>query len=534
MYKLLIVDDEPIIADSLQLLFNSIETLSLEVFAVYNAYDAIDVLKEKQIDIVLTDIQMPGMNGIELHKKISQEWKQCKTVFLTGFNDFSYAQQILRNGGSVDYVLKNEDDDVIVEAVLKAINIKNQENQERERTLQNEEIANRALPILQREFIHHLIHHPNAKVEQSKLQELEVPFYVDRPFFIALGRISTDRNQEVEINKLNDCIKIKLEDSYQMLHFNYHTNKNMFLFQPESWKGDDDASAQTNAHINRLVKILEKFAFSFYLYVEPITWERLHHCFYDLNMKLFHSNENDRVTLIEREDSSEWANTNKSKDEYIIQLQTDLEVGNKKHFFELSNRIFEEWKEQGNQKVCEYIIALTNIFVQYLNKYDLYHVVQLNLVDILYHSNPVNSSIQGANFFLSENIEKLFNEHIHNPEDSSTLVIAKLHLYITEHLNEDLSLQTLAEHIAHSPTYLSKLYKRKTGKSLSQYITEQRMNQSKTLLIKTNKKIYEIAAEIGYEQQYFIRYFKKMYGITPQQYREKVGYNLIVNQADHN
>jgi two-component system, response regulator YesN len=419
MYKLLIVDDEPIIADSLQLLFNGIQTLPLEVFAVYNAYEAIDVLNKEQIDIVLTDIQMPGMNGIELHKKICQEWKQCKTVFLTGFNDFSYAQQILRNGGSVDYVLKNEDDDVIVEAIQKAINLKEQENQEKERKKQNEEKVNRALPILQREFLNHLINHPNKEVEQSKLQELEVPFYVGRPFFIALGRINTDGNQEVDINKLNDCIKIKLEDSYQMFHFNYQNSKSMYLFQPKAWKDDFDASAQMNSYTEQLMKILEKFTLSFYLYAETITWESIHNCLYELNMKLFDSPVNDRVTLVKK-------------------------------------------------------------------------------------------------------------------EDASALVIAKLHLYISEHLNEDLSLQTLAEYIAHSPTYLSKLYKRKTGKSLSQYITEQRMNQGKSILINTNKKIYEIAAEIGYEQQYFIRYFKKMYGITPQQYREKAAYNLIVNQAAHN
>jgi two-component system, response regulator YesN len=419
MYKLLIVDDEPIIADSLQLLFNGIQTLTLEVFAVYNAYEAIDVLNKEQIDIVLTDIQMPGMNGIELHKKICQEWKQCKTVFLTGFNDFSYAQQILRNGGSVDYVLKNEDDDVIVEAIQKAINLKEQENQEKERKKQNEEKVNRALPILQREFFNQLINHPNKEVEQSKLQELEVPFYVGRPFFIALGIINTDGNQGVDINKLNECIKIKLEDSYHMCHFNYQNSKSMYLFQPKAWKDDFDASAQMNSYTEQLMKILEKFTLSFYLYAEPITWESIHNCLYEINMKLFNSSVNDRVTLVKK-------------------------------------------------------------------------------------------------------------------EDASTLVIAKLHLYISERLNEDLSLQTLAEYIAHSPTYLSKLYKRKTGKSLSQYITEQRMNLGKNLLINTNKKIYEIAAEIGYEQQYFIRYFKKMYGITPQQYREKAGYNLIVNQVAHN
>jgi two-component system, response regulator YesN len=420
MYKLLIVDDEPIIADSLQLLFNGIQTLPLKVFAVYNAYEAIDVLKKEQIDIVLTDIQMPGMNGIELHKKICQEWKQCKTVFLTGFNDFSYAQQILRNGGSIDYVLKNEDDDVIVEAIQKAINLKEQENQEKERKKQNEEKVNRALPILQREFFNQLINHPNKEVEQSKLQELEVPFYVGRPFFIALGIINTDGNQGVDINKLNECIKIKLEDedSYHMCHFSYQNSKSMYLFQPKAWKDNFDASTQMNSYTEQLMKILEKFTLSFYLYAEPITWGIIHNCLYEINMKLFNSSVNDRVTLVKK-------------------------------------------------------------------------------------------------------------------EDVSTLVIAKLHLYISEHLNEDLSLQTLAEYIAHSPTYLSKLYKRKTGKSLSLYITEQRMNQGKTLLINTNKKIYEIAAEIGYEQQYFIRYFKKMYGITPQQYREKAGYNLIVNQAAH-
>lgn len=82
----------------------------------------------------------------------------------------------------------------------------------------------------------------------------------------------------------------------------------------------------------------------------------------------------------------------------------------------------------------------------------------------------------------------------------------------------------LAELVHHSPTYLSRTYRRLTGATLFEYIADRRMNEAKRLLADGKLKIHEIAAAVGYESApHFTRFFKKQFGLTPQEYRDRGG-----------
>lgn len=100
-------------------------------------------------------------------------------------------------------------------------------------------------------------------------------------------------------------------------------------------------------------------------------------------------------------------------------------------------------------------------------------------------------------------------------------MIAKVHDYIHQFLHEELSLTKLAELVYLSPPYFSRLYKQMTGQGLLSYINKTRINKAKLLLKTTDRKIHEIASEIGLESApYFTRLFRKRTGFTPQEYRD--------------
>lgn len=118
--KLLIVDDEFIVTDTLVSEYNWKAMGVSEVYAAYNGEDAWNILKNDEIDIMLCDIEMPFMNGIALQKKIVENVLKTVTIFLTCRSDFSYAQQALRIG-VYDYILKPASQEEIASTIKRLV-----------------------------------------------------------------------------------------------------------------------------------------------------------------------------------------------------------------------------------------------------------------------------------------------------------------------------------------------------------------------------------------------------------------------------
>jgi len=126
---------------------------------------------------------------------------------------------------------------------------------------------------------------------------------------------------------------------------------------------------------------------------------------------------------------------------------------------------------------------------------------------------------------LIDSIKKLTSsENAAGEHDENLMERVTTHVeaYIMEHLAEDLSLQNLSDAVYYNPNYLARLFKKHTGKSLTDFILSARINKAKELLQETRLKIYEIASQVGFENTiYFNRVFKKKAGLTPTMYRRK-------------
>ena len=120
MYRLLLVDDEPDIVEGLYNAFYNYEGLELDIFKAYSAYEALDILNSERIDIVLSDISMPGMNGLEMMRQVKSRWPHCQVIFLSGYTEFDYIYQA-NQLEAVSYILKTEGYDVVKENLHKAV-----------------------------------------------------------------------------------------------------------------------------------------------------------------------------------------------------------------------------------------------------------------------------------------------------------------------------------------------------------------------------------------------------------------------------
>lgn len=118
VFRVLLVDDEACVTDELSLLLGA--RTDLDLYTSSSALNALAVLKRTRIDLMITDIRMPGMSGLELLCRVRQEQRDCRVVFLTGHADFDYVFEAMRNGAS-SYILKTESDQELNAQIDKAL-----------------------------------------------------------------------------------------------------------------------------------------------------------------------------------------------------------------------------------------------------------------------------------------------------------------------------------------------------------------------------------------------------------------------------
>jgi two-component system response regulator YesN len=119
MHRILVVDNEVHVVDYLVNMFTTTEAIELDIYKAYSAKAALKILSETDIDIIMTDYQMPGMSGLDLLQNVNANWVGKRVIFLSGYSEFDYIYQAAAKG-AIRYILKTEDDDVIIQAVVDA------------------------------------------------------------------------------------------------------------------------------------------------------------------------------------------------------------------------------------------------------------------------------------------------------------------------------------------------------------------------------------------------------------------------------
>ena len=190
MYRVLVVDDEEIITDSLVRLLQRAIGDTLDVYPAYSGFQALDLLGRAGFDIVITDIQMPRLSGVELLKRIQRLYPACRVIFLSGHDDFEYAYQALQYHAA-RYVLKNEEDDVLLEAVRECIRDIDREAHREELIASARQQLAQSMPVLRREYLGELLAEPlphRARLE-ADFRRLGVTLALDEPLFLLAARL---------------------------------------------------------------------------------------------------------------------------------------------------------------------------------------------------------------------------------------------------------------------------------------------------------------------------------------------------------
>lgn len=546
MIRLLIVDDEPVIVNSMYQLFREAVHLDMELYRAYTVYDALDFLQQYRIDLVLSDIRMPGLTGIELQQIILDKWPMCKIIFLTGYDDFEYAKQAIRNGGVMDYLLKHEDDDIILKSVEKAVSAIEKQALSDRYALQSRTKLQVALSAAQKSALFDLIYgiQPSPDILAKRFKELEMPLHVEGQVYLIIGRIDnwdqghSDQDRELLAYAVQNVVDEYLGAAASCVSVAFSRYKFLWLLQPANsdaghWKLLGARVQSMLEDAQSVCRSRLKVSVSFAISNGPVDWTGVGAQFNYLHLLLGHGYDGQHQLLIQEsmmlkgldmdiDANRRYYSSSKQLRKQLGQLEVYLESGQAAPFMSLYREVMNrETSAYSQTDLLELFYSISLSLLSYSNRTGLLQLLSSKIDLGKMTQYDAHETWEDVVAYFQHFALLLFDNRESSPEAGMQRTIHNIQQYIQSHLDQELTLTSLAEYVNHSPAYLSRLYKKETGETLFNYITECRMAQAKKLLAETAVKIHKIAAAVGYESPpQFTRSFKKWFQVTPQEYRD--------------
>jgi two-component system response regulator YesN len=528
MYRLLIVDDEAIIADGLYEVFSRFD-IEFDLCRAYSGFEALEHMKRSRVDIVLTDIRMPGMDGIQLMEQIRSNWPHSKIIFLTGYNDFDYVYKAIQSPG-VSYILKTEGYHKVKDRVREAVEQLDNELFMKDVVKQSQERLMTLETLLQGEYLRHVMRGSRVIDDlKGDFEKLHIPLDPTKSIVVALGVLNTPVNRDSYVDRQEAALTVKLladtflQDKLKFISVLDRYHDVLWLIQ-----SDEDIR-----YVEGIFELIEQactnsleITLAFTLARNSIPWSSLSTA-YDNLRQLQTVRVGDGTHMVHTVLLEETMDTisasepllRRSAIEHAEMLAIHLESGRKEEFVQMFEEIVETIGDDhvanpSYAMECYYLFAI--VLLSHIYRYHLSDKVNIKRL-MSFNDHP---SWSEGYTFLKQSAEVLFAHKQTGEKNRAAQAVELICTHIEDHLNEDLSLVRLAELIYFNPSYLSRLFKQECGVNLSEYIEERRIKKAKELLKIHELKISEVGARVGYEApQSFTRFFKKMTGLTPQEYR---------------
>lgn len=543
MFELLIVDDEKFVVDNLSTTFPWEQLGIQKVHTAYSGSEALNLIQYHNIHIVITDIRMPGMTGIELINHIQELSSKTKCILLSGYSEFEYAQKAVSSQVEA-YLLKPVKENELISTVEQAITQIKSEWQEvisHQRTLYT---LSEHLPLLRSSLLDELLQGKALPVSvlSKKLEMLNLDAKMNQPFammFIRMEQGFEQYNEEYR-SLLEYSISNICEEIFGRLFALWH-NKDIhgnliFVITPR--ESDDPLSELNDAH-NR--KILEKHSLQLQESVQQYLKGTISvlisewgifpndlYAFYQKSISVIRNHPEgangifiSSITVNRCEDFQPLRTIQEPP--ALLHL---LEAGRWDDAEQKYRGIIEELR--GKKKfIHEYMIEIA-----YMVSYSISHAVHKqgwsieNFTKDGVLMNDKHEALRSIDSLFAWGlhlIHQLKENTIDEVQGSQRTIIQQINEFVQLHLENDVSLQTIADHVYLHPAYVSKIYKMGTGEGLSEYIYRLRMERAAHMLSETKEKIHEISKKTGYQNpSHFSRVFKKYFNMTPDDYRCKV------------
>ena len=521
MYKVLLADDEILDLEGMKR-FIPWESLGMSVVdSVNNGFAACEVLETQHIDILVTDIRMPNMTGLELAQKALAAQENIRIIFVSGYQDFGYVKQAIALN-AISYVLKPMDDKELVDALNKV-----RRELDRNKEQQQTELAyQKMMPIVKNQYLLQLL---EKSYDAVPLDVLNKEFHLDEMAWPAQVALLELDDVSWQLNHIDDAEKANMTDAF-FSRLQIHLAKQNIH---HVCKVTDQRTAMLlNEERDQpvVVELLEQLRLEF-----PFTvtvgvsnavsrLQDLHPSYQQavaaLEYKMFRGKGKwipygevpsedikDAENIYIRLDSLLSAMTNYE----LVRIHDELE-----ELLMLASSLRSKFTIRN---FAMYIIYKLDEHLHTIHE-DLFKILGMELknLDVLLQFETIDDIFS----WLRRRVFEI-SERLHNRKHSKNgRLIQEIVENVSGRLHETITLRDIANRFSFSPNYLGLLFKEETGHNFSDYVISMRMEKARDLLTNTKLKIYEIASQTGYQYlPYFSRQFKDTYGMTPLEYRRK-------------
>ncbi len=501
MYSILVADDEKIGRKGVHFLLNQMDE-DLDIIEAKNGKEALAYIQNHPLDILLTDIKMPFLDGIELIKEALKVQPQLKIAIFSGYSDFEYAKKAL-SLGVLEYILKPVNPEEFKATMAKVI----AQVDDLKATAEKEDKTEN---LIKEHILYNLVNgNSDEAIEEhlgSTVKDYIKPYH--RLILLQFPENFFGNKEDIQKDFLK-CIRLPFD------YLNLNLSQSLFFFEEDAFDAINAAAhdifnmLQIQYHtkgyiaISKSIKDLSEIENK----VETLE-EILEGMYYHPDKYIYSELDEDNISVAPYEDIEDLTKRVK----HDINLK---DINRLKKDFDNFYAIYYAQDDFSN----DYIKFLFSGMIK-----DIYNALTVTkekdldaMIVRFYRANDFKAIRSIMDEFIA-----LLEKEFQKSESLNHQEIKDVIRYVYNNYNLDLSVDSLAEQVCLAPSYLSHIFKKETGENLGKFIKRVRMEKAKELLESSNEKIVSIAVAVGYANvSYFCQSFREYYGISPQKYRSQ-------------
>lgn len=518
MYSILLVEDEKYIREGLKVSLDW-EEIGLNIIGeATDGDEGYNKALELKPDIILADIRMPGMDGLEMSKRILEKRPEVKIIILSGYDDYKYIRQSLQLG-LCDYLMKPINDDELLEVMQKTIDKIKSEELKKKHELEKEHQVSKSTELLKLDRLNKLLRGIGSGDENG--------FFSDNNKFIvavlkvenynSLLRERYEQDSEGMTRELESLIR-EMASSFKMLEIfqNVDRKREIVILKASGENGDGQSLKELNLLSLALMKNIKK-----------VNKFRVNIGAGDIQKGLKGIKESYReavkvISMLSYADSFQMVSYNKCKTEYSEEIFSN--------YTEMYRKLIYESASDGVNDLLNIIYSRLKDAVDY-PKSEMFRNMS-RFIELAYENSGLEElELETAmdSFDTFEDLWAWFvntvNESFKGSGDISNTpeLLRRVKEYIDQNYHTDrISLGYLSKRFYINQFRLCKLFKSEYQENFQNYVIGKRIAKAKELLLDSNMKVYEVSELVGYEDvKYFARIFKKYTGCSPNEFRER-------------